>query len=69
MRRAGTAMMPDADRGGNMFVFQLAQMQQKRPEELFAGGVTKLQGQQAQQIAQMLKENYSVMHAAMMGKG
>ncbi|MFA6489698.1 MAG: hypothetical protein WCT52_03355 [Candidatus Micrarchaeia archaeon] len=52
-----------------MFVFQLAQMQQKRPEELFAGGVTKLQGQQAQQIAQMLKENYSVMHAAMMGKG
>lgn len=51
-----------------MFVFQLAQLQPKKPEEAFSN-VKILQGQSAQQMAQVLKENYAAMHAAMMGKG
>lgn len=47
-----------------MFAFQV--FAQKKPEEQ---QIRMLTGEQAQKVAQMLKENYTVMHSAMAGKG
>ena len=51
-----------------MFVFQVMQLPQKKQDEVFSG-VLHLQGQSAQKVAQMLRENYAVMHAAMNSQG